>query len=152
MPIAREVMQQMDALAESIASTIEDYANNDFCNENDKNHVLKWASQFDEDDRLFILEQTDLLLKRQYFTKDKFEKILDKAIKKTASKILRDTSFLDVQLDGKSQSDMLEILNSSCLILTAFQLTLIITQRIDSFIRMMLFSLVIEFVEILKSG
>ncbi|MBN0364675.1 hypothetical protein JTM66_34240, partial [Pseudomonas aeruginosa] len=89
--------------------------NNDFCDENDKDHVLKWVSQFDEDDRLFVLKQTDLLLKKQYITKDNFEILLDNAIKDTASKTLHDTSFLDVQLDGKSQSDMLEILNNSCL-------------------------------------
>ncbi|MEQ5239520.1 phosphoribosyltransferase-like protein [Proteus terrae] len=115
MSITRDVAQQMVVLAESIAQTIEDYANNDFCDENDKDHVLKWVSQFDENDRLFVLQQTDLLLKRQYFTKDNFETLLDKAIKQTASKVLHDISFLDVQLDGRSQSDMLEILNNSCL-------------------------------------
>ncbi|EPZ4829124.1 phosphoribosyltransferase-like protein [Klebsiella pneumoniae] len=115
MPITKEIIQLMDTLAESIAHTIKDYVNNDFCDENDKDHVLKWVSQFDEDDRLFVLKQTDLLLKKQYFTKDNFEILLDNAIKDTASKTLHDTSFLDVQLDGKSQSDMLEILNNSCL-------------------------------------
>ncbi|MEB5993653.1 hypothetical protein MXL79_10845 [Serratia ureilytica] len=115
MPITREVMEKMDALAESIAETIDDYTNNDFCNKNDKTHVLTWVSQFDEDDRLFVLEQTDLLLEEQYFTKDKFEQLLDNSIKKTEREKLRNISFLDIQLDGESQSDVLEILNESCL-------------------------------------
>ncbi|MGP1124178.1 hypothetical protein ACJ8IL_23575, partial [Serratia sp. CY47444] len=61
MPITREVMQEMDVLAESIAETIEDYSNNNFCATNDKNHVLRWVSQFNEDDQLFVLQQTDIL-------------------------------------------------------------------------------------------
>ncbi|MDF7630474.1 hypothetical protein PUG46_14480 [Erwiniaceae bacterium L1_55_4] len=115
MSITREVIQQMDALADSIAETIECYENNDFCDDNDRTHVLRWVSQFDQDDRLFVLEQTDLLLKKQYFKKDTFDQLLDTAIKETTSKTLRNTSFLDIQLDGKSQRDMLEILNLSCI-------------------------------------
>lgn len=115
MAITRDVMEQMEVLAESIAETIENYKNNSFCEENDKHHVLKWVSQFDEIDRLFVLEQTDLLLAKQYFTEDDFKEILDEAIKETDKKILRDYSFLDIQGDGDSQSDMLKILNDSCL-------------------------------------
>ncbi len=113
MPITREVMQQMHVFAESIAETIDGYENNDFCDENDKDHVLRWASQFDEVDQLFVLQQTDTLLKRQYFNKDKYDLLLNKAIRETTRQTLLDTSFLDIQIDGESQSDMLNILNTS---------------------------------------
>lgn len=93
MPITREVMQQMHVFAESIAETIDGYENNDFCDENDKDHVLRWASQFDEVDQLFVLQQTDTLLKRQYFNKDKYDLLLNKAIRETTRQTLLDTSF-----------------------------------------------------------
>jgi len=108
-------MEQMHVFAESIAETIDGYQNNDFCDENDREHVLRWVSQFDEDDQLFVLQQTDLLLRRQYFSKDKYDFLLRKAIRETSRETLLNSSFLDIQIDGESQSDMLEILNGSSL-------------------------------------
>ncbi|RXY46413.1 hypothetical protein DD582_33720, partial [Klebsiella pneumoniae] len=81
MPITNEIIPLIDTVAESIARTIKDYVNNVVCDENDKDHVLKWVSQFDEYDLLFVLKQTDLILKEQHFTKDNVEILLDKAIK-----------------------------------------------------------------------
>ena len=71
--IRNEIMQEKGFLAESIASTIKNYENNSFCKSNDKYHVLKWVGQFNEDDQLFVLQQTDALLKKQYFTKETYE-------------------------------------------------------------------------------
>ncbi len=113
MSITREVMQQMDVLAESIAETIEGYENNSFCQVSDKDHVLRWASQFDEDDRLFVLQQTNILLSKQYFSKEKYKSIIDRIISKTKISTLQNISFLDIQQNGTSQSDMLSLLNQS---------------------------------------
>ncbi|CAI1963297.1 Uncharacterised protein [Serratia fonticola] len=113
MSITREVMQQMDVLAESIAETIEDYKNNGFCEANDKDHVLRWASQFDEDDQLFVLQQTDILLNKQYFSEEKYKSIIDRIIIKTEASTLQSLSFLDIQQNGTSQSNMLSLLDQS---------------------------------------
>ncbi|EOU3147264.1 TPA: hypothetical protein U5D81_003632 [Yersinia enterocolitica] len=113
MPITREVMQQRDALAESIAKTIEGYTNNSFCETNDKDHVLRWASQFDENDQLFVLQQTDILLSKQYISKEQYKSLIDRLIRKTKSSSLQNLSFLDIQQNGTSQRDMLLFLEQS---------------------------------------
>lgn len=113
MPLTREVIQEMDVLAVSIAETIKDYCNNHFCPTNDKDHVLRWVSQFDENDQLFVLQQTDILLSKQYFSKEKYKSIIDRIIRKTKTVALQNLSFLDIQQNGTSQRDMLTLLDQS---------------------------------------
>ena len=113
MPITREAMQEMEVLADSIAKTIEGYCNNIFCATNDKDHVLRWVSQFDENDQLFVLQQTNILLSKQYFSKEKYKFIIDKLIRKTKTTTLQNLSFLDIQQNGNSQRDMLTLLDQS---------------------------------------
>lgn len=113
MPTDLEITLQKNELADSISATIHDYENNIFRDKNDREHVLRWVSQFDENDRLFVLQQTDILLRRQYFSKDKYISIINKVIENTKAAVLSNFSFLDIQANGNSQTQMLELMNNS---------------------------------------
>lgn len=81
-------------------------------------HVHKWISQFTSDTQDIILEETLHILKNWYFDKDKIRLFLDEIIdylrkeneNATDKDPLKDICFLDIQENGKSQSQLVEML------------------------------------------
>jgi len=108
-------------LAEQIADLTSDYhcdVNNSF--QMTPEHILEWVYQFEEEDRQFILSELVYLLNQGiYISKEKAIKLLESLIEKLSSflkyssteQFLNETSFLDIQPTGKSQSILLGLLN-----------------------------------------
>jgi len=67
-------MKDLEELAIDLACLISDYKNNA---NNDKEHVLRWINQFPEEYKKFVLEQTILLMKKSYFSKENYNDIFD---------------------------------------------------------------------------
>lgn len=82
-------------------------------------HVHKWISQFTFDTQDIILEETLHILKNWYFDKDKIRLFLGEMIdflrseneNATDREPLKDICFLDIQENGKSQSQLLGMLS-----------------------------------------
>ncbi|MFC0224995.1 phosphoribosyltransferase-like protein [Serratia aquatilis] len=103
--------QQQDPilrLKKSIASTISDYRHQPDSGI-DAIHVDKWISQFNQNDREFVLTQTDELLKIFYITEQKYDDFVTAIIKRPANEeYFLGYSFLDIQASGNSQHEILE--------------------------------------------
>ena len=91
-------MKDLEELAIDLACLISDYKNNA---NNDKEHVLRWINQFPEEYKKFVLEQTILLMKKSYFSKENYNDIFDKILSNNGSKesldIIKTSSFLNIQ-------------------------------------------------------
>lgn len=82
-------------------------------------HVIKWANQFDEGDRAFVLEEFLHLLKNGIYISEEdckailLQLIIDLAgrYKVSLKTFLTNTQFLRTQKEGKSQDILLDILN-----------------------------------------
>jgi hypothetical protein len=104
-------------LAQSICSVLSDYHNHhqfQFTPE----HVLEWVTQFDEADRQFLLEEfLHLLNQGIYISEEMGRELLLSRIKTLARKFdsvpefLKHVEFLSLQEAGKSQSNLLAILD-----------------------------------------
>lgn len=78
-------------------------------------HVGRWIEQFEESDKLFILEQTLALLRNAYINKNDYvEKINDILRSENNRPIIRESAFLNIQETnrGTSQIDLLELLET----------------------------------------
>lgn len=76
-------------------------------------HVGRWVDQFEERDRLFILEQTLALLRNAYISKNDYEGIINAILRNEGDvSIIRHSAFLNIQEAnrGSSQRDLLELL------------------------------------------
>lgn len=106
-------MKDLEELAIDLACLISDYKNNA---NNDKEHVLRWINQFPEEYKKFVLEQTILLMKKSYFSKENYNDIFDKILSNNGSKesldIIKTSSFLNIQKNGSSQSDIIYMLEN----------------------------------------
>jgi len=84
----------------------------------DNDRIEKWVNQFDENDKLFILEETNNLIKNRYLSRSEVEIKIIGALKTMAkdstniSSFLSNSIFLDLQPPGKSQGVILELLKS----------------------------------------
>lgn len=101
-------------LIESIESTVADYrADEGFSL--DADHVETWAKQFDSSIRLGILQETDHILKKTYFSKKKVARFLRNVAgskdltKGDPSTFWKKTGILHIQNRGDSQRDMLPV-------------------------------------------
>ena len=73
-------------LADAISTIIISYRHDEKIAPLDRNHVLKWVNQFDEEDRHIILEETFRILKDQYYSRERIKEILNRWIEKLLNK------------------------------------------------------------------
>ena len=101
---------------QQIALTIADYREGEVPKPSPE-HVDRWVQQFDPLYQLSILEEMDHVLKRVYFSRKSTVNFLEKLLK--AKKLVgddpcafwKDVKFLDIQLLGASQREMLVLFN-----------------------------------------
>jgi hypothetical protein len=80
--------------------------------------IHKWILQFDEVDRVFILEELKLIFEERYFSKNKVVSFLKGIIRTFTNDLgyaseadfLDNTHFLNLQRKGKSQDKLIELL------------------------------------------
>ncbi|MBD1383734.1 hypothetical protein IDJ75_00465 [Mucilaginibacter rigui] len=111
----------MEELANKIVDIIYDYRSESGISL-DKDHVLTWVSQFDEDDRGFLLSEFLHILPKSYISKelviDEFNQIFEylSTYNKYDSIIafLSHAKFLSCQSEVKSQTKLLAFLDTIC--------------------------------------
>lgn len=109
----------LEKLAIKIYEIIKDYRSEDGVRMSE-DLVIKWINQFEEGDRIFILEELLQIFKKRYITKNNAEKILLEMIEELSKEFkydkpksfLSDCCFIDHQPDGKSQPDLLKLLDN----------------------------------------
>jgi hypothetical protein len=109
----------MEQLITSIYQTIEDYR----ADENrphvrvTMDSIRNWINQFDNDLRVPILNELDNIFKKRYCSKSKVKNFLEQVIQvltkdfgfKNANEFLKNSDFLNLQPEGKSQRIMLSL-------------------------------------------
>lgn len=92
-------------LADAISTIIISYRHDEKIAPLDRNHVLKWVNQFDEEDRHIILEETFRILKDQYYSRERIKEILNRWIEKLLNKFntFDNIIFTNTQEIGSSQ-------------------------------------------------
>ena len=110
----------MNELAAQILEIIKDYRNDTNIQLTQKD-ILNWANQFDEPDRIFILQELLHILKQGiYISKEKANALLLEKIEwhsinlkyDDVKSFLRSTVFLKMQEEKKSQTVLLEMLDN----------------------------------------
>lgn len=112
-------MENFDALVGSIANTLIDYradeGNSEFRITSER--IIKWITQFEEKDWLPILREMDSIFKQRYYSKSSVVRKLVSLINALSeeyhmapNEFLKNSVFLSLQEDGKSQGKMLELL------------------------------------------
>lgn len=112
--------------AQVIVDIIGDYENNVMTAE----HVVNWASQFDACDQEFILDELAVIFGKTYYSKAKCKESLSTRLKFLSDHykfadvptFLRNTVFLDLQAEHKSQKELLQLLEE--IIIEEYQLSL----------------------------
>ena len=103
----------------SIAERIADYRTHDGISIGTPDHVEKWVSQFDESSRFHILEELDHVLSRTYFSKNVIKEFLSGIVINNGitgddiHEFWKNTNLVEIQENGSSQSDFLEIFNEA---------------------------------------
>ncbi|WP_411749550.1 phosphoribosyltransferase-like protein, partial [Serratia marcescens] len=113
-PLGNNESEQEIAIQEQIAEILMDYELAPLGGMN-STHVGRWVEQFEESDKLFILEQTLALLRNAYISKNDYvEKINDILRRDYNCSIIRRSAFLSIQdaNRGASQRDLLELLET----------------------------------------
>jgi hypothetical protein len=107
-------MSQLDDAADKVAELIADYRSGEIPTP-DRNHVLKWVSQFDEPVRLPILQELNHVLSRTYLSKSDAKKFL-RSVAQTvdlvgdnACDFWSKANIMDLQLAGSSQTEVREL-------------------------------------------
>ena len=109
----------MEQLITSIYQTLEDYR----ADENrplvrmTTDRIRNWINQFDNELRVPILTELDNIFKKRYCSKSKVKDFLDQVIQvltkdfnfKSADEFLKNSDFLNLQPEGKSQRIMLSL-------------------------------------------
>lgn len=109
-------MTERQKLLASIASTAGDYRASELAAPTPE-HVNRWVKQFDDAVQHAILREMDHVLKKTYFPLERVTTFLNGLIKaeklvgKDPCAFWRGVQFLDVQLGGNSQREMLELFN-----------------------------------------
>lgn len=111
----------MDQLITSIYQTLEDYrADEERPNVRmTTDRIRNWVNQFDDDVRIPILTELDNIFKKRYCSKSKVKELLDQIVQVLAkdfhfnsiTEFLKNSDFLNLQPEGKSQRIMLSLLN-----------------------------------------
>lgn len=76
-------------------------------------HVSRWIQQFDPADRRFVLEETDRLIGLAYIRENDYRSsAYQTANDEELEEIFSDAAFLDIQVQGSSQHEYLDLLQS----------------------------------------
>lgn len=116
-------MSKLETAAEKLAEIIVDYRSGEIP-EPDRDHVLRWASQFDEGVRHAMLEELCHVFERTYLSRKDAKKFL-KGVAQTEALVGADpcgfwanANIMDIQLGGNSQTEVRdlfgEILTKKC--------------------------------------
>lgn len=108
-------MEYLLKLANEIYPIIQDYEVHDGVRMS-TDRVLEWINKFEDQDRIFILEELKPILSLRYLSEAKCVQYLEKMLKTLSRELkygsvndfLDETHFLDLQPDGKSQKALLE--------------------------------------------
>jgi hypothetical protein len=105
-------MSERQELLESIAQTTSDYRLGEI-EAVSPEHVDKWIRQFPDDVQLPMLEELDHVLKQTYFSKKRMIDLLEGWLESSSGDcdFWRGQHFLNIQLSGNSQKDLLAILD-----------------------------------------
>lgn len=104
-------------MVEKLYTIIKDYRNHD--NQSVTiDHLKTWIEQFDEADRSFIIDELAFVFKKTFFSKKRIQKIFIKGFNDIAKsngypstiEYLKNCELLKLQPDGKSQPEMLRII------------------------------------------
>ncbi|MGO2421014.1 MAG: phosphoribosyltransferase-like protein [Vibrio casei] len=107
----------MEILIRSISGVIKDYRDREF-GLLDEEHVLRWINQFDSEDRIVVLEETNRILKKNYISKDVFLAFVsglvtsEKFSSNSPRAFWNNISLCNIQINGNSQSELVELLNN----------------------------------------
>lgn len=108
----------MDEIINSIYEIIKDYrADDGFVMNHDK--IKEWVEQFDELDRIFVLEELRDILEKRYISKSDAQRIVKEMIEFLSERrqyqnpkdFLMDCHFIDHQPEGKSQKILLRFVD-----------------------------------------
>lgn len=80
--------------------------------------IKNWINQFKEDDRIFILKEMKIIFEKMYLSKEKCKVFITQIVKQfketfnysSYKEFLDNSNFLDLQTEGKSQKQILELL------------------------------------------
>lgn len=108
---------QIELIENEIANIIKNYRSEESIRFN-KEHVHKWVSQFEPESQEIILLETLHIFKKYYFNKNQikefFVDVLNYLLKKykfrCLEELLENTYFINIQEQGKSQSNFLNLL------------------------------------------
>lgn len=108
----------MEEVASSIADKIHDYCDG-FFGKLDTDHVMKWVYQFDTNDRVVVLEETNRILNKTYLNINKIKHRISRIISPNyltgdnPNKFWENTSILNIQTDGNSQNELSSLLTNA---------------------------------------
>ncbi|MEM8525917.1 MAG: hypothetical protein AAGG68_14860 [Bacteroidota bacterium] len=110
----------LKTLTEKVAEIISDYEG-DGSNPIDSKHIHTWINQFEESDRVFLLQELVHLFQQCYFSKEKTIDCLFKGIKYFARKygyrdevsFLLESKYISTQKEDKSQTEILRLFYES---------------------------------------
>ncbi len=78
-------------------------------------HVNRWINQFELTDRRFVLEETDRLMGIGYFSESDYRRVISSiANDEQNERFFQTAAFLDIQNQGTSQSEFLDLLREDC--------------------------------------
>ncbi|HDS6887226.1 TPA: hypothetical protein QH084_003128 [Morganella morganii subsp. morganii] len=78
-------------------------------------HVKQWINQFELNDRRFVLEETDRLMGIGYFSESDYRRVISSiATDEQNESLFQTAAFLDIQNQGTSQSEFLDLLREDC--------------------------------------
>lgn len=104
------------SLLQGISEEIADYREGEIAKPT-TGHVERWITQFENDDRLEILQETDHILRQVYVSKEKVKRFIESLINheglvgSDAGGFWRSVGFLRLQRRSRSQNDLLELLS-----------------------------------------
>ena len=97
----------------AIATIISSYRAKELKHPLDKQHVIRWLDQFDEDVRAVIAKEMFHILSRNYIKEERIKIFLEKILEFLKSnKELENAVFLDLQKRGKSQELLCNLIKS----------------------------------------
>ena len=102
-------MTERDEILISISETIADYRSGEI-DPASPDHVDRWIRQFDTDVQMPILRELDYVFKRTYVSKYDAKRLLRGIVTKYPGDFWSQSRILNIQQDGNSQSDMIELM------------------------------------------
>jgi hypothetical protein len=104
----------MKEQAQRIVDIIGDYQNNEMTTA----HIIDWVSQFEPEDREFILGELAVIFEKTYYSKAKSKALLSDYLKyltdyynfSDVTAFLKNTVFLNLQANHKSQTELLQLI------------------------------------------